>query len=455
MNFKEAQDYLHSFVNYETKVEFPYKESFKLERIQDFLKSLGNPQNAIKSIHIAGTKGKGSTCAYVANILKEAGFITGLYTSPHLNSFRERIRILDSSVQDQNPEPYFSGMISEDDVCVYVEKLKTAADQFNEKSQWDKLSFFEVYTALAFLYFKDKNVDFVVLETGLGGRLDATNTTDPLVCAITPISFEHIQKLGNTLEAIAKEKAGIIKNKNQVVVSAIQPDEALKAIKKRCQEFDAKLYVVGKDIFFEELFSDINGQVFNYFDSFSEYTNLRTGLLGRHQLINAATAIGIVDALRLFNFIVPAEAIKKGLETTFWPGRFEVIDKDPFVILDGAQNSASAEALKNTIKKIFGEQKTTLILGISQDKDLKGVCKALEPIAKTVILTKADNPRASEPKNLLGFFSENQDIKTTSGVKEALELSKAISLENDIILVTGSLFVVGEARDLWSRKIKQ
>ena len=455
MTFKEAQEYLNSFINYETKVEFPYKESFRLERMTDFLESLGNPQGAIKSIHIAGTKGKGSTCAYVANILKEAGFKTGLYTSPHLNTFRERIRILDNKTQDLKPESYFSGMISEDDVCVYVEKIKQAVDRFNEKSQWDKLSFFEAYTALAFLYFKDKNTDFVVLETGLGGRLDATNAADSLVCAITPISFEHTQKLGNTLESIATEKAGIIKKKNQIVVSAIQPDEALRAIRKRCQEFDAKLYVVGKDIFFEELFSDISGQVFNYFDSFSEYANLRTGLVGHHQLINAATAIGIIDALRLFNFIVPSDAIKRGLETTFWPGRFEVIDKDPFVILDGAQNAASAEALKDTIKKIFGDKKVILILGVSQDKDLKGICKALEPIAKTVILTKADNARASEPKKLAEFFPKNKNIKITSSVKEAVELSRSISKKTDIILITGSLFVVGEARELWSKKVKQ
>jgi len=452
MIYLEAQEYLNSLVNYETRIEFPYKESFKIERMKDLLDFLGNPQSELKSIHVAGTKGKGSTSAYTANILKEAGYKTGLYTSPHLNTFRERIRILDSRVQDQGP--YFSGMISEDDVCIYVEKLKTAIDQFNEKSQWDSLSFFEAYTALAFLYFKDKKVDFVVLETGLGGRLDATNATDSLVCAITPISFEHTQKLGNTLGLIATEKAGIIKKKNQVVVSAIQPDEALKAIKKRCQEYDAKLYVVGKDIFFDELFSDINGQVFNYFDSFCEYTNLRIGLLGRHQLINAATAIGIIDALRLFNFIVPVAAIKKGLEKTLWPGRFEVIDKDPFVILDGAQNTASAEALKDTVKKIFGDQKAILILGISQDKDLKGICRTLEPIVKTVILTKSNNPRATEPKNLAEFFPKNKDIKITSSVKEALELSKAISKKDDIILVTGSLFVVGEARDLWSKKIK-
>lgn len=455
MTFKEAQEYLNSFTNYETKVDFPYKESFRLERMRDFLEFLGNPQGAIKSIHIAGTKGKGSTCAYVAHILKEAGFKTGLYTSPHLNTFRERIRILDNEAQDSKQEFYVSGMISEDDVCLYVEKIKQAIDRFEEKSQWDKLSFFEVYTALAFLYFKDKNTDFVVLETGLGGRLDATNAADSLVCAITPISFEHTQKLGNTLESIAQEKAGIIKKKNQIVVSAIQPDEALRAIEKRCREYDAKLYVVGRDIFFEELFSDINGQVFNYFDSFGEYTNLRMGLLGHHQLINAVTAIGIIDSLRLFNFFVSADAIKKGLEKTLWPGRFEIIQKNPFIILDGAQNVASAEALKDTIKKIFGVQKVILILGVSQDKDLKGICKALEPIAETVILTKANNPRASEPKNLAEFFPKNKDVKISSSVKEALELSQSILEKTDIILVTGSLFVVGEARDLWLKKTKQ
>ena len=445
MTFLETQEYLNSFVNYEILTDFSYKDDFRLERIQDFLSSIDNPQKDLKCIHIAGTKGKGSTCAFIAYILRRAGFKTGLYTSPHLESFRERIRVFDpnsSKVED------FEGMISEADICEYVERLKPAIEKFIKESKWKRLSFFEVFTALSFLHFKDSNVDFAVLETGMGGRLDATNTVDPLVCGITPISLEHTQRLGNTLEAIAVEKAAIIKNKNQIVICAQQPKEVLDVIKKRCQEFDAKLYLLGKDIFFEETLSDINGQVFNCFDSFSEHTYLKISLLGYHQLINAALAVGVVDSLKLHNIVISSDAVKKGLDETSWPGRFEIIQKDPFVILDGAQNIASAKALKDIIKKIFGAQKVILVLGIMQDKDIKGICRELESISKNIILTKADSPRAAEPKKMSGFFKDKRDIKLASSVKEAIELSKSISQKNDIILATGSLYVVGEARKL-------
>ncbi|MBM3252385.1 MAG: hypothetical protein FJZ11_06395, partial [Candidatus Omnitrophica bacterium] len=213
-------------------------------------------------------------------------------------------------------------------------------------------------------------------------------------------------------------------------------------------EFQAKLYLLGKDIFFEEIQSDIGGQVFDFFDKFSEYTYLRIGLLGRHQLINAATALGVIEALRLLNIFVPADAIKKGLAQTVWPGRFEITKTNPFIILDGAQNIASAKELKETVKKIFGSQEVIVVLGISQDKDIKGICKELEPISKTIILTKADNPRATEPKNIAEFFKQSKETKITSSVKEALELAKSIAQKTDIILVSGSLFVVGEARGL-------
>jgi len=453
MTFQEAQKYLNSFIDYEKLNDFSYQQSFKVERIKKLLDILGNPQEKIKFIHVAGTKGKGSTCAFIAYILRRAGFKTGLYTSPHLESFRERIRILSPHQNCWCGDIDFEGSISEADISKYVEKLKIAIEKFIQQNKNEELSFFEVYTALALLYFKEKNVDFAVLETGIGGRLDATNAVDALICGITPISFEHTQRLGKTLKAIAKEKTGIIKNKNQIVVSAPQPQEAMDAIKERCRELNAKLYLLGKDIFFEEISSDINGQVFNCFDSFNEYTYLRIGLLGYHQLINAATAVGIVDSLRLHNIIISPDAIKKGLDDTIWPGRFEIVAKDPFVILDGAQNIASAKELKETIKKYFGSKKVILVLGISQDKDIKGICQELESISKAIILTKADHPRATEPEKILCFFGKDREIKKTSSVKEAMELSKSISQKTDIILATGSLFVVGETRN-YERSIK-
>ncbi len=245
MTYSEATHYLESLINYEKIPVYPYKESFKLERIENFLRVIGNPQRSLKCIHVAGTKGKGSTSAFIAYILRQAGFKTGLYTSPHLSDFRERIRILKrrsvnlrfgsttlttsrsrQAVSKRQKGCDFEGMIERKDLTRLVGKLKPAVEKYNQSSGYGPLSFFEVYTALAFVYFKEKNTDFVVLETGLGGRLDATNVVKPLVCAITPISLEHTQKLGNTLREIAAEKAGIIKNCQSIVISAPQEREA-------------------------------------------------------------------------------------------------------------------------------------------------------------------------------------------------------------------------------------
>src|SRR3989338_5210903 len=238
MTYSEALTYLNSFINYEKQSSYDYKKSFKLDKMRHLASLLGEPQKGIRSIHVAGTKGKGSTSAIIHSILKEANFNVGLYTSPHLVSFRERIRINDC-------------LISEEDISSLLEKVKGVI----EKMGSDKPSFFEVYTALAFLYFKEKKVDFAVYEVGLGGRLDATNIIEPLVSAITPISYEHTQKLGNTLREITGEKAGIIKE-NRICISAPQEEEALKVIKMICMEKKARLILVGKDILFEELYCD-------------------------------------------------------------------------------------------------------------------------------------------------------------------------------------------------------
>jgi dihydrofolate synthase/folylpolyglutamate synthase len=252
MTYPETLAYLDSFINYEKLAVYPYKEFFKLERIRNFLDIIGNPQGALKCVHIAGTKGKGSTCAFISYILKEAGYKTGLYTSPHLSDFRERVRILQPYRQGEEKaaEKGFEGMIPQEDLIRLMEYLRPQIEEYNKDSQLGALSFFEAYTALAFIYFKEQEVDLVVLETGLGGRLDATNTVDSLVCAITPISYEHTQKLGNTLREIAYEKAGIIKSSSPVI-SAPQEEEAGIVIRNKCQEYGAKLYVVGSQIRYE------------------------------------------------------------------------------------------------------------------------------------------------------------------------------------------------------------
>lgn len=442
MIYSEVIRYLNSFANYEKNTNYPYKETIRLERARDFLSLIGDPQNSLRVIHVAGSKGKGSTCAFAAYILRDAGFSAGLYTSPHLNDFRERIRILKPRFcGGKQKTKSFEGMISQKELTGLVKELKPVINKYNRHSKYGRLSFFEVYTALAFLHFWRKRVDFAILETGMGGRLDATNTADSLICGITPISLEHTQKLGKTLAKISAQKAGIIKQKGAVVVSALQNKEAAKVIDNRCKKFQARFFEVGRQI--------------KYFKSGSEFTikglhriykHLRKRLLGDHQMANASLAVGLVEALSFYGFHIGSQAIRNGLYHTIWPGRCEVIQRNPLIVLDGAQNFASADVLKRAIKSNFKYKKLILVLGISDDKDIPGICRALSPLADEVILTAAATPRAALPAKLSGYFKPK--VYLTQSVKEAKILAKKLAHQADLILVTGSLFVVGEFRDV-------
>ena len=438
MTYPEALRYLEYFIDYEKIPSWAYKKSLRLNRFQAFLAALNNPQDNLRCIHVAGTKGKGSTCAFIAYILRAHGFKVGLYTSPHLIDFRERIRVLNGRAPGD-----FTGMVSRKELADITNKLKPAIEQFNRESPDGPLTFFEAYTALAFTYFKEKKVDFAVLETGLGGRLDATNTVRPLVCVITPISYEHTDKLGKTLTEIAREKAGIVKDlRNLSVIIAPQPAAALRVIRQRCNNKGVKLYEAGKHA------SYIHGDkdTFKVRGIFADYPDLKIKLLGEHQLINAIAAISAVEALRLHNIRVGIQAIRDGLYDTVWPGRCEIISKKPWVVLDGAQNAASSLALKKTIKDNFKYQKLILVLGISSDKDIKGICKELYGLADEVIFTKADTPRAINPGVLAKYFKGKNNY-LTNNVHEARHLAKRIAGRQDLILACGSLFVVGEFRN--------
>ncbi len=462
MTYPQTIKYLESFVNYEKFIDYPYKQSLKLERIKDFLSLIGNPQSHLRCIHVAGTKGKGSTCAFITYILREAGFRVGLYTSPHLSDFRERIRILEcqkagklklvskvrkAEVGVKVSDP-FEGMVAKLELARIVSKLKPEIDRYNQGSKYGPLSFFEVYTTLAFVYFKEQKTDFAVLETGLGGRLDATNTANALVSVITPISYEHTQKLGKTLREIAREKAGIIKGyqwtgklewvskdrKAQVgvkgpesssgcqaiVISAPQEKEAAIVIRNRCKEVGVVLQEINKPLM-----------------------GIKLPLFGKHQRINAAVAVSAVKALKSG---ISQKIIRRGLLNTQWPGRFEVVSRNPLVVLDGAQNIASVKALKETIRNNFKYKKLILVLGISKDKDIKGICNELYSLADQVILTCADNPRAENPKVLSRYF-KGRNYLLTSSVKEAKQEAIQLAAKDDLILGTGSLFVVGELRN--------
>lgn len=442
MTYPEALDYLDSFINYERKNSFPYKDSFKLERFSNFLDFIGRPQDGLKFLHVAGTKGKGSVCVFLAYILKESGFKAGLYTSPHLSDVRERIRVLQR--RSACSLGSFEGMISKRELTALVNKLKSKIEKYNSISKYGALSFFEVYTGLALEYFKERKVDYAVLETGLGGRLDATNAVSSSVCGITNISFDHMDKLGNTLSQIAKEKAGIIKGSGACVVSAKQRREAQRVIRKHCKEKNVKLYEVGKDIFWYGLKKGKNGQKFSVRGIKKTYRNLRIRMFGEHQVDNAVQAIGMIETLRSES--ISLGAIKRGLMAATWPGRLELVYPEPRILLDGAQNAASAESLYRALKGYFSYRRLILILGISRDKDIKGICDVVCKAAHRIILTQARNPRAADPMHIKKIIGRNADL--TYNVKDAVSLAMGVAQKKDLVLITGSLFVVGEVRKM-------
>lgn len=455
MTFQQAIEYLNSFINFEHKLNQITSYDFKLDRVQHLLKALGNPQDKYKIIHVAGSKGKGSTCAFTASILKQAGYRVGLYTSPHLNEVRERIRILSFKENQHNPQDIFPDEISQLEFAKTLQGISPAIHETLQHKEFERLTFFEVLTAMALYYFAQKGIDFAVLETGLGGRLDATNVVNSLACGLTPISLEHNSVLGPTLGLIAQEKAAVIKDKNQTVVIAPQEKEAKDVFLKRCREFSITPCWVGEDIKVSFQSQDSRCLCFDVVTSYRDYPFLRSPLLGRHQMENAALAIGLVENLKNAGVDIPREAIFEGIQEVFWPGRFEIISREPMVILDSAHNEASCRVLAQTIKEIFPEKRAKLVLGISDDKNKEGMCRVLNTISDEVVATRANHPRAGELEEaLLQKCFLNKKILRALSVQEALAKVLSEARPNDILLVTGSIFVVGEAREFFLSQFK-
>jgi len=445
VDYQQTLDYLYDFINYETLPMSRDAAHFDLRRMDELMQRLGNPHQAARSVHVAGTKGKGSTAAMIASVLTAADYTTGLNTSPHLIDLRERIKV-------------GGEFIAEAELVNLVEKLRPEFDTVRRQATYGELTTFEVLTALAFYYFKEKRVDFQVLEVGLGGRLDATNIINPEVGVITTIGYDHTEVLGNSLTEIAAQKAGIIKPGNVVVLSS-QPDEAAKAIESVAADREAKLVRVGRDVTWRSLDFDLSGQRFEVKGRLSDY-RLSIPLLGDHQLGNAATAVAALEVLSERGFHISGDSIARGLLEVNWPGRFQVIIRKPFIVVDGAHNLESMQRLKETLGQYFGLSaggvksregvpridQSILIFGASLDKELAGVISVLSPLFDRVLVTHSRHPRAAAPEAIVSEFTR-QGVETmlTDDVPTALSLAKSLAGANGLICVTGSLFVVGEA----------
>lgn len=402
-----------------------------LATIRNILKNLGNPQNNFQSIHVAGTNGKGSVASVLASILKAAGYKVGLYTSPHLIHFNERI-----SINNQH--------ITNDDVVLAYEAVKRV--HYGQREP----TFFEFATAMALFEFSRQKVDWAVIETGMGGRLDATNMIKPALSIITNISLEHRDYLGNTLAQIAGEKAGIIKPRTPVVTAVKQP-AARAVIKKVAQKKSAPLYCFGKEFRVRRL--KTGG--LSYYGIESVWHKLQPALAGDHQIDNSALALASVEILNQNKTAILPHHIKDGLANTRWPGRLEVVSKEPLIILDGAHNLIAARNLGRYLKENLANRKLTLVIGILDDKPYASMLKSLLCACDRVILTRARIDRALDPEILYTIAAPLvADAAVMSDVDHAVTHAVKSARRNEAICIAGSLYVVGEAMQALGTRLR-
>jgi dihydrofolate synthase/folylpolyglutamate synthase len=436
VDYELALEYLYGLTDYEKERISRYDpQVLDLSRVEKVLASLDSPERQYVSVHIAGTKGKGSVAVMCDAVLRAAGVRTGLYTSPHLHTFRERIRV-------------DGDKIKEDVLARLVEEWRPVFDQA-------ALTTFEAVTALALAYFARSKVDVAVVEVGLGGRLDATNVITPTVSVIASLSLDHTYLLGDTLAEIAYEKAGIIKPHVPVVCEP-QEDEALDVIQQVCAERDAPLILVGRDWIWQKDGFSLEGQVFHLQSSGGPTAlegTYRLPLLGRYQINNAVAAIAALDVLRCRGFDVRADHVRTGLAMVHWPGRFEILRRNPPLVADCAHNGDSASKLAEALEEWFPGQRWLFIVGASNDKDVVGILEALAPQARRLILTQSRHARAMPSGELADLAYQvlqgtDTEIEQAPQAVEALRL--ALEAEDVPICITGSIFIVADAREAWA-----
>mgnify|MGYP000318436530 CR=1 FL=1 len=425
MEYKDALNYINNLDRLGIKLG--------LERMESILQFLGNPHTRFRAIHITGTNGKGSTAAFINSILIHHGFRVGLFTSPYLEKFTESIKVNGTEIKEGR-------------VVDFVKKVKPVTKVLTRRGLGD-MTKFELITAMAFDYFASMKIDLAVVEVGLGGRLDSTNVLKDKVCVITPISLDHRDVLGETLEEIAREKAGIIKEGNPVV-SGKQSLTVKRVLKEKVKKSKTRIFFQSKDFSYRRLsFNSSSGQVFDYSGLNINLQKLEISMSGLHQVENAALALAAVECLAEKNkFIVRKKAIRDGLKHTRWPGRFEVVLNNPRVVLDGAHNPHGARVLRKTLEE-QEFNRLILVIGMLKDKDYSKFVDIIAPVTDIAIVTKPSNKRALGTEILKKEF-QNHDIvtETRESIFEAVNRALQISREGDLICITGSLYLIGEVR---------
>jgi dihydrofolate synthase/folylpolyglutamate synthase len=447
--YQQALDYLYSFIDYSLQRTYRYSDhTFDLGRMHDFLRRLGNPHRKYAVIHVAGTKGKGSTAAMIDSVLRAVPCRTGFYTSPHLVDFTERIR--------------FGGVqIAPERLAELVGSMRATVKKV------PGLTTFEITTGAAFLYFAQEKADAVIAEVGLGGRLDATNVVVPLAAVITSISYDHTHLLGNTLAEITREKAGIIK-RGIPVISSPQEGEPMKVLLQVTAERNAPLTLVGKDWHFAPQNRDLERQTFLLWSSADQARmdavlsrggdpewvpeRFEIPLLGYHQVVNAATAFAALRVVRGLGWNIPDAAIHEGFRTVRWDGRFQILNRSPFVVVDSAHNRDSARRLRIALEDYFPSRRIVMLFGASDDKDIAGMFDELLPRVARVVATRSKHPRAAQPEAVAALARERGCPADPAGdPAAALGFALGQTGPEDLLLVAGSLFVAGAVLEEWPK----
>ncbi len=427
-------------LNYLNNLQY-FGIKFGLKNVKVLLNLLGNPHHKFKTVHIAGTNGKGSVAVFTSSIAALSGYKVGIYTSPHLIDFRERIAVKTQSIGKKSK--IVEKFIPKTRVISIISDIKRAVKHMKSLGM-NHPTYFEIVTALAFRYFADENIDVLICETGMGGRLDATNVCNSIISVITNVGLEHTDVLGKKITDIAYEKACIIK-KNNVVISGSKKQKVIDGISSMTKEKEAKLVDINSEYKWEKTSSDINTQTFRIEGYKHSYDNLEISLLGEHQITNAVLAVAAAENLCLFDFDITNRAIRTGLSETIWKGRFQVLRKNPLLICDGAHNPSSARVLKQTISGIKYDR-LIFIIGILKEKNYKDILRILlskDTIAIFTNITGTD--RALKPEILAQEAQEfSNNIVVKKDISSSLKYAFQKANKNDLICVTGSLYLVGE-----------